>query len=56
MSWYSDKESFDEYDPPYCKYCNDGVGGSSYEECKRCQEEHNREEQENPSDDEEGWG
>lgn len=21
MSWYSDGEVFDEYDPPYCKYC-----------------------------------
>lgn len=48
MSWYSDKEPFNEYDPPYCKYCN---GGSSYEECKNCKEEHNREEQEREEND-----
>ena len=22
MSWWSDNETFDEYDPPYCKSCN----------------------------------
>ena len=22
MSWWSDGEPFDEYDPPYCKRCN----------------------------------
>ena len=22
MSWWSDGEPFDEYDPPYCKDCN----------------------------------
>lgn len=22
MSWWSDGEPFDEYDPPYCRDCN----------------------------------
>lgn len=22
MSWWTDGEPFDEYDPPYCKDCN----------------------------------
>lgn len=35
MSWYSDQEPFDEYDPPYCKNCK---GGNSKEECDRCAE------------------
>ena len=42
MSWWSNKEQFDEYDPPYCAYCN---GGTSYEGCKACEEEHEREKQ-----------
>ena len=33
MSWYSDKEPFDEYDMPYCKYCD---GGNSKDECDNC--------------------
>ena len=37
MSWYSDGEPFDEYDPPYCRYCN--MSDVSYEICKRCQKE-----------------
>jgi len=39
MSWYSDGEPFDEWDPPYCSRCS---GGNSYEECKRCQERHEK--------------
>ena len=39
MSWYSDKEPFNEYDPPWCKYCD---GGESKEECDRCCERHIR--------------
>ena len=37
MSWWTDREPFDEYDPPYCAECS---GGNSYEQCKRCEEEH----------------
>lgn len=37
MSWYSDGEYFDEYDPPYCERCN---GGTSYEECQACVRRH----------------
>ena len=37
MSWWSDGEPFDEHDPEYCKYCK---GGTSYEECKKCEERH----------------
>ena len=37
MSWYSDGEPFDEYDPPYCEYCS---GGTSYEECQACARRH----------------
>lgn len=33
MSWHSDRERFDEYDPPYCRRCK---GGNSKEECDRC--------------------
>lgn len=33
MSWYSDGERFDEYDPPWCENC---TRGNSYEECERC--------------------
>ena len=46
MSWWSNKEKFDEFDefdecdPPYCAYCS---GGSSFDQCKKCQEEHDRE-------------
>jgi hypothetical protein len=40
MSWWSDKEPFDEHDPDYCKNCK---GGNSYEECKRCAEWHDEE-------------
>ena len=37
MSWYSDGEKFNEYDPPWCENC---TRGNSYEECKRCSEMH----------------
>lgn len=33
MSWHSDRERFDEYDPPCCKHCK---GGNIKEECDRC--------------------
>ena len=33
MSWYSDGERFDEYDPPWCENC---TRGNNYEECERC--------------------
>lgn len=33
MSWYSDGEPFDEFDPPFCEDCERKV---SAEECRRC--------------------
>ena len=41
MSWYSDGEPFDEYDPPFCSDCE---GGESYEQCQRCKKRHEEEE------------
>ena len=32
MSWWSDNEIFDEYDPPYCEGCN-------LLNCKNCEYE-----------------
>ena len=46
MSWYSDKEPFNEYDDPYCVWksmANGGKCGRSKEECDRCMENHRRE-------------
>lgn len=43
MSWYSDREDFDEYDPPFCADCE---GGESYEKCRKCMREHDYEENE----------
>jgi len=40
MSWYSDKEPFNEYDYPWCESCD---GGESKEECDKCCERHNYE-------------
>lgn len=37
MSWYSDKEKFNEFDPDYCERCNRGF---SYEECEACSRLH----------------
>ena len=37
MSWWSDKEKFDEYDPPQCEFCE---RENSYEECERCKRLH----------------
>ena len=45
MSWYSDGEKFDEYDPPWCERCPHGdCGGDSYEECEACCRRHERKE------------
>lgn len=47
MSWYSDKENFNEYDDPYCVWktmANGGKCGKTKEECDRCMR--NRKEQE----------
>lgn len=33
MSWYSDNEPFDEYDPPWCEGCS---GGNSKDQCDKC--------------------
>lgn len=38
MSWWSDNEIFDEYDPPYCKGCN----SLSCEGCIYEQDKHNK--------------
>lgn len=43
MSWYSDREPFDEHDPDYCKNCD---GGDSYEECRKCMKRHEEAERE----------
>ena len=43
MSWYSDGEPFDEYDPPYCAGCQKYTN-ESY--CCRCRKEHDVEENE----------
>ena len=40
MSWWSDKEKFDEYDPPQCEFCK---RGNSYDECERCKRLHDEE-------------
>ena len=43
MSWYSDGDPFDEYDPPFCETCS---GGNSYEECEACMRRHEEAEEE----------
>lgn len=43
MSWYSDNEKFNEYDPPYCKDCKKDA---TYATCKACQKLHEDPEQE----------
>ena len=43
MSWWSDKEPFDEFDDPYCVWksmANGGKCGQSKEECDRCMKQH----------------
>ena len=47
MSWYSDGEPFDEYDPPYCERCS---GGTSYEECQACARRHEEDEEDEGED------
>lgn len=37
MSWWSDGEKFDEYDPPWCRYCE---GGNSKAQCDACTKRH----------------
>lgn len=44
MSWYSDKERFNEYDPDYCEKCR--RTDVSYEVCKRCVRMHDEAEEE----------
>lgn len=41
MSWYSDREPFNEYDPPYCKYCT--RSNLTKEKCDKCVERHEQE-------------
>ena len=43
MSWYSDREPFDEHEPPYCAFCK---GGTSYADCQACMREHEAEDEE----------
>lgn len=49
MSWWSDKEKFDEYDPPQCEFCK---RGNSYDECERCKRLYDEEPLEVMADDE----
>lgn len=44
MSWYSDGEPFDEFEPSYCRYCT--RSNISYDVCQRCRKEHDMEENE----------
>lgn len=46
MSWYSDKERFNEYDDPYCVWksmANKGECGKTKAECDRCLKDHYKE-------------
>lgn len=45
MSWYSDGERFNEYDPSYCERCR--RTDVSYEVCERCERMHDEESEEN---------
>lgn len=54
MSWYSDGEHFDEYDPPYCERCR--RTDVSYEVCKQCVRMHNEEDEEEDEEEEEEGG
>ena len=47
MSWYSDGDRFNEWDPSYCRYCE---RETTKEQCDRCQRLH--EEMEVEEDDE----
>lgn len=43
MSWYSDKERFNEHDDPYCVWKSNatkGRCGQTKAECDRCMAEH----------------
>lgn len=42
MSWYSDGEPFDEFEPDYCKYCTVPPKERTYEICRECEAEHDR--------------
>lgn len=48
MSWYSDREPFDEYDWPWCKHCK---GGDSYEACRRCEDVYLRKDEDEDDED-----
>ena len=50
MSWYSDKERFNEYDPPYCERCR--RTDVSYEVCERCERMHDQAEEADEEDEE----
>ena len=39
MSWYSDGEPFDEYDPPYCEKCKRGFTKAECDACQKLHEE-----------------
>ena len=51
MSWYSDGERFNEYDPPYCERCR--RTDVSYEVCERCERMHDEAEEEDEEEEEE---
>lgn len=44
MSWYSDGEDFDEYDPPKCERCKRGFSAEECRACNRMDEEMEAEE------------
>lgn len=47
MSWYSDGEPFDEYDPPYCKNCKrENLTKAKCDKCVKMHEEEESEEDE----------
>lgn len=53
MSWYSDKERFNEYDDPYCIWKSNASGGkcgNSKAECDRCMRDHIKEMEEEDVD------
>lgn len=44
MSWYSDKERFDEHDPPYCEGCTRYDDDNYCRQCRKWHEEEGEQE------------
>lgn len=55
MSWYSDGEPFDEFEPEYCKWCSVPPKERTYEGCRECEAEHDQAEREWEEEREEHW-